>query len=92
MSTKQERVQRAEAELHAERSLEAAIRRNVMHDLGWPADLHEVQVRQLWESNYRVNVFVGPDAASAKVVHSFFLTADADGEVLASTPAITRLY
>jgi len=39
-----------------------------------------------------VNVFVGIDAASAKVVHSFFLTADANGRVLASTPAITKLY
>jgi hypothetical protein len=92
MSTKQERIQRAEQERVAERSLEAAIRKNVMLHLGRPADLHEVQVRPLWESNFRVNVFVGTDAASAKVVHSFFLTADANGEVLASTPAITKLY
>jgi hypothetical protein len=92
MSTKKERGQRAEAELEVERSLAAAIRKNVMDDLGWPADLQQVQVRQLWESNYRVNVFVGTDVASAKVAHSFFLTAGADGKVLASTPAITRLY
>jgi hypothetical protein len=63
-----------------------------MQDLGWPADLHQVQVRLLWEGNYRVNVFIGSDAASAKVAHSFFLTADAAGEVLVSTPTITRLY
>ena len=92
MSTKQERSQRADRELEVERSLEAAIRKNVMRDLGWPANLHEVQVRPLWEGNYRVNVFVGSDAASAKVAHSFFLTADAEGEVLVSTPTISRLY
>ncbi len=92
MSTKQERTQRAEQEQEHERSLEAAIRKNVMQDLGRPAELVQVQVRQLWESNYRVNVFVGTDAASARVAHSFFLTADAFGTVIASTPAITRLY
>jgi hypothetical protein len=92
MSTKQERIERAEQKLEAERSREAAIRKNVIHDLGRPMDLQEVQVRPLWENNYRVNVFVGTGAASAKVAHSFFLTADANGEVLASTPAITRLY
>jgi hypothetical protein len=92
MSTKQERTQSAEQELAHERSLEAAIRKNVLHDLGRPADLHELQVCPLWERNYRVNVFVGTDAASVRVAHSFFLTADAFGEVLASTPAITRQY
>jgi hypothetical protein len=92
MSTKQERNQRAEQELEHERTLEAAIRKNVLHDLGRPADLHQVQVTPLWESNYRVNVFVGTDAVSAKVAHSFFLTADAAGEVLASTPAIQKMY
>ena len=92
MSTKEERSQRAEQALKEVRSLEAAIRKNVLYNLGRPADLHEVQVRPLWDSNYRVNVFVGTDAASAKVAHSFFLTTDADGEVLASAPAISRLY
>jgi hypothetical protein len=92
MSTKQEQVRRAEQELEGCRSLEAAIRENVMQGLGRPEGLHQVQARPLWDGNYRVNVFVGADAASAKVADSFFLTADADGEVLASTPAITRRY
>jgi hypothetical protein len=39
-----------------------------------------------------VNVFVGEGAASAKVAHSFFVAADADGKVIQSTPAITRRY
>jgi hypothetical protein len=92
MSTKRERIERAEQELEHERVLEAVIRKNVLHDLGRPADLHEVQVRPLWEKNYRVNVVVGTSAAFVRVAHSFFLTADAFGEVLASTPAITRRY
>ncbi len=92
MSTKQEQTQQAEQKREHERSREAAIRKNVLHDLGRPADLHQVQVRPLWESNYRVNVFVGTNAASVTLAHSYFLTADAFGEVVASTPAITRLY
>jgi hypothetical protein len=92
MSAKQQQSQRAEQELQEKQSLAAVIRENVMHDLGQPEGLHQVQVRPLWGNNYRVNVFVGADAASAKVVHSFFLTADADGGVLTSNPAITKRY
>jgi len=68
------------------------IGRNVLRALGRPADLRRVQVTRLWEDRYRVNVFVGPDAASARVAHSFFLEADGDGAILASTPGIRRQY
>ena len=73
-------------------ALEAAVRDNVMSDLGSPPGLHRVQVRRVWGDRYRVNVFVGADAASFKVAHSFFLQADGDGRVLSSSPAITRAY
>jgi hypothetical protein len=68
------------------------IGQHVMHTLGQPGDLRAVQVRNLWDDHYRVNVFVGLDAASAKVAHSYFLVADSDGNILASTPNITRQY
>jgi len=90
--TKQEHSQRAEQELLENRSREAAIRDNVMQDLGRPAGLLHVQVRALWANNYRVNVFVGADVASARVAHSFFLAAGGDGKVLTSCPAITKRY
>jgi hypothetical protein len=60
--------------------------------LGAPGDLLQVQVRLLWADHYRVNVFVGLDAASARVANSFFLVADSDGNITASTPKITRQY
>jgi hypothetical protein len=60
--------------------------------LGEPGGLHRVQVRPLWEGHYRVNVLVGPDAASTKVAHSYFLVADGDGNILGSTPRITKQY
>ena len=92
MSRKQEPSQPAEPKLSVSQSLEAAIRLNVMQELGRPADLLHVQIRLLWDNHYRVNVFVGADIASAKVAHSFFLAADGEGAVLASAPAIRRRY
>jgi hypothetical protein len=82
-----ERAGRQEAGL-----LEAAVRGSVMSELGSPPGPHRVQVRRVWGDSYRVNVFVGDDAASFKVAHSYFLQADGDGKVLTSSPAITRAY
>ncbi len=93
MTTKQEQKQRSEQESRDSRSsLEALVRENVMNDLGRPADLYNVQVRSLWNNNFRVNVFVGANAACVKIAHSFFLAADGDGKVLDSTPRIARRY
>jgi len=52
-----------------------------MHDRGEPADLQRREVRQLGDCYDWVNVFVGADAASAKVAHRFFLEADGDEEL-----------
>jgi hypothetical protein len=68
------------------------IGQHVMQTLGQPGDLQGVQVRRLWKDHFRVNIFVGLDAASAKVAHSYFLVSDNDGNILAATPTITRKY
>jgi len=60
--------------------------------LGAPANLYKVQVQLLWEARYRVNVFTGNDAASARIAHSFFIAVDDEGHVLQSTPGITKQY
>lgn len=72
--------------------LEAVVRDKVMSNLGWPANLLRVQVASLWGNYYRVNVFVGPNATSCKIAHSYFLEADGNGKILSSTPAITKTY
>src|SRR5438045_4003027 len=72
--------------------LEAVVRDKVMSELGSPTDLHRVQVRSLWANHFRLNVFIGPDAVSSRVAHSYFLEADGDGKILSSCPAITRAY
>jgi hypothetical protein len=72
--------------------LEAVVRDNVLSALGRPAAPHRVQVKRVWGNNYRVNVFVGPSAASFAVAHSFFLSADGDGKILTCSPPIARKY
>jgi hypothetical protein len=74
------------------RQPDPALGRHVMQALGQPGDFYGVQVRELWEGHYRVNVLVGPDAASVKVAHSYFLVADGGGNVASSSPKITRQY
>lgn len=66
--------------------------RQFVQMLGRPAALHRVEVRHLWDKHYRVNVFVGDEAAFTRIAHSFFLSIDEDGNIIASAPAITRKY
>jgi hypothetical protein len=74
------------------RQLNAAIENSVLEELGRPPNLHRVQVQQLWQDHYRVNVFVGPDAASATVADSYFLVTDDSGKIVRSMPAIGKRY
>jgi len=70
----------------------SAIKEQIIAALGKPADLLKVVARPLWERCYRVNVFVGPDATSCKVAHSYFLEADGNGKILSSSPVLARMY
>jgi hypothetical protein len=72
--------------------LEALIGEQVLKVLGQPRDLLRVQVRNLWPGNYRVNVLLGADMASARVAHSYFLAADDDGNIVSSVPPIVKQY
>jgi hypothetical protein len=71
---------------------DAAIRAGVIGSLGRPEDLYQVTVRPLWRGHYRVNVWTGTDAASARVAHSYFVAADDDGAIASTAPRITRQY
>ena len=72
--------------------LEAVVGDSVLSSLGPPAGFHRLEVTRVWGDNYRVNVFVGPDPASATVAHSYFLSTDGDGKILACCPPLTRAY
>ena len=65
---------------------------HVMAALGRPRDFLRVTACQVTGDGYRVNVVTGPDAASSRIAHSFFVTADANGNVTTSAPAIMKQY
>jgi hypothetical protein len=92
MPAQQQDKKLAEQEKQDHRQLNAVIGHHVLHTLGQPANLHRMQVRQLWDDHYRVNIFVGEDATSATVAHSYFLVVDSAGAILRSTPNILRQY
>ena len=73
-------------------TLNGLIGAQVIRTLGKPDGLHDLQVRRLWQDHYRVNVFIGPDAASARIANSYFVKSDSDGNIVTSTPKITKVY
>ena len=92
MATKQQESQQVVQKNQEQREQNAVVGTRVLHTLGQPRDLHRVQVRRLWEQYFRVNIFVGGDAVSAKIAHSFFLAADSEGNITTCSPTLTRQY
>ena len=73
-------------------SPDAAIRARVLASVGLPPGLYRVSVLPVWPGRYRVNVLTGPDAASARVAHSYFVEAGDDGAIISASPPLVRLY
>ena len=73
-------------------TLDNLIREQVIHALGAPCNLRDVQVKKLWADHYRVNIIVGPNPASVRVANSYFVVVDSDGCLIAATPEITKQY
>jgi hypothetical protein len=102
MTTKQDRAdRRREDEAEARRDgwtadegglLEAVVADGVMSALGRPPDFLRASARLVCAGRYRVNVFTGLHAGSARVSHSYFVEADGNGKVLASSPPLARAY
>jgi hypothetical protein len=92
MSTKQQEKQNVQQEKQDRQQRTVLIGKVLLQTLGQPVDLHRVHVRHLWDDHYRVNIFVGADAASARIAHSFFLVADSSGNIVESNPGITKVY
>ena len=79
-------------EKHKRETLDNLIREQVIHALGTPTDLRNVQVRKVWDDHYRVNVIVGVNAGAVRVANSYFLVIDSDGSLITATPRITKQY
>ncbi|MFL5244077.1 MAG: hypothetical protein ACJ8FY_18390 [Gemmataceae bacterium] len=91
-TNKEQENTKSDIERHKAECLNALIREQVIHVLGKPSNLIQVQVRPLWNSFFRVNVLTGPDVVSGKVANSYFVTADSDGKIIHSTPKISKQY
>lgn len=92
MATKQQDKQHAEQEYQKHEQRSALIGGHVIRVLGQPEGLRRVDVRQLWEHHYRVNVLVGVSTACARVAHSYFLVTDTEGNVMTAEPKLSREY
>ena len=85
-------TQRGEEEPTTPGMVSDFIKRQVVQTVGTPGDLLSVQVRPVGGERYRVNVVVGKNVAATRIANSYFLTADAHGKILESTPKLVRLY
>ncbi len=66
--------------------------RRVLAALGRPPGLYRVNAAPLWQSYFRVNVLTGPDPATIRTAHSYFIEVSAEGAIIAASPPIVRLY
>lgn len=69
-------------------SSQLAVRRAILVALRGSPGVMRVVVRPLWPNHFRVNVFVGPDAASASIAHSYFVQVGDAGDILWTTPPL----
>jgi hypothetical protein len=92
MPTQEQNKGTVDLDKQARQQRNAEIGKQVIHSLGQPANLYSAQVRLLWKDRYRVNVLVGPDVTAVTCAHSYFLVTDSEGNIIASTPKITRVY
>jgi hypothetical protein len=92
MPTTLKREPQKDMEQHKRETLHTLIGEQVIHSLGEPDDLLQLQVRWLWEDYFRVNVLIGRDITSFKIANSYFVKADSDGNIVESNPNITKKY
>ena len=70
--------------------LKKLIGSHVLRALGGAGGKGRVEVRPLWDGYYRVNLVVGDGPGCVTIARSFFLRADGAGNVLESTPELTK--
>jgi hypothetical protein len=92
MSSKHHDQAKTEQDQQARQQLDALIQKQVIAALGQPDERYSVQVRRLWEHCYRVNVVLAQGAGSPRIANSYFLVADGAGNILTTTPRITKQY
>jgi hypothetical protein len=79
-------------ELQDPEKLKTLIRGHVLRALGGPGGTGRVQVRPLRDGYYRVNIVVGEGPGCFTIARSYFLRTDGAGNVLESTPKLTKQH
>jgi hypothetical protein len=87
-----EQPKEGKVDQHVREALSDLISEQVMHTLGTPTDLRNVQVRKVSDTQYRVNVIVGENASAVRVANSYFLVVDSEGILVTASPKITKQY
>jgi hypothetical protein len=77
-------------ELQDAEKMTIRIRGHVLRALGGAGGTGRVQVRPLWGGYYRVNLVVGDGPGCFTIARSYFLKTDVAGNVLESTPELTK--
>jgi hypothetical protein len=90
MASKQQDGPQANQEKQGRTQREAVVGNNVARALGATEEGQQMQVRELWGRHYRVNILIREDAACTRIARSFFLVSDDEGNVVESTPPITK--
>lgn len=77
--------------------LVATVKKNVLKALGRPTGFHSISCVNVFNNNFRVNVFcmIGDGRAvfpAIRITQSFFVKIDGNGEILASEPSIHKEY
>ena len=80
------------AETNETRPNDEQLGSRVLAILGRPPELLRMSVFKLWTNHYRVNVLTGPDTATVRIAHSYFVQTTGAGEIVMSTPSLTRVY
>ena len=92
MAKSDKKQQQSNGDLPVPEAESSAIKEQIIAALGKPTDLLKVVARPLWERCFRVNVFVGENAATAKIANSYFVEVDSDDRLIKSIPKITKQY
>ena len=77
-------------ELQDAEKMNTLIGSHVQRALGGAGGKGRVQVRPLWDGYYRVNLVVGEGPGRVTIARSYFLRTDGAGNVLESTPKLTK--
>jgi hypothetical protein len=77
-------------ELQDLEKLKTLIGSHVLRAIGGAGGKGLVQVRPLWDGYYRVNLVVGDGPGCVTIPRSYFLRTDGAGNVLESTPKLTK--